>query len=205
MGADVEDYDNDGWPDVIVTTLSLERYALYRATGRGRFEYASHTSGGRTRHAPERGMGTKFIDFDNDGRRDLFVAQGHVLDTVSRARQGFDYLQPPLMLRTPPPSGLSFVDVSTSLGPAFTGRPPVAARLSRILMTMETSTSSSPTSTARRHCCATRGQRQPLADGVVARHAGEPAGIGAIVGIVDERGAPRASARRLELSVGERP
>ena len=44
------------------------------------------------------------MDFDNDGRRDLFVAQGHVLDTVSRARQGFDYLQPPLMLRNAPTS-----------------------------------------------------------------------------------------------------
>ncbi len=45
MGTDVEDYDNDGWPDVIVTTLSMERYALYRALGRGRFDYASHTTG----------------------------------------------------------------------------------------------------------------------------------------------------------------
>jgi enediyne biosynthesis protein E4 len=46
----------------------------------------------------------------------VFVAQGHVLDTVSRARQGFNYLQPPLMLRN---QDSSFVDVSASLGPAF--------------------------------------------------------------------------------------
>lgn len=116
MGADLEDYDNDGWPDVIVTTLSLERYALYRATGQGRFEYASHTTGVGRATLQNSGWGTKFVDFDNDGRRDLFVAQSHVLDTVSRARQGFDYLQPPLMLRN---AGRSFVDVSTSLGPAF--------------------------------------------------------------------------------------
>lgn len=124
MGTDVEDYDNDGWPDVIVTTLSLERYALYRAIGRGHFEYASHATGvGRTT-LQNAGWGTKFVDFDNDGRRDLFVAQSHVLDTVSRARQGFDYLQPPLMLRnegssTSPGTGTSFIDVSASLGPAF--------------------------------------------------------------------------------------
>jgi hypothetical protein len=119
MGTDFEDYDNDGWPDIFVTALSLERYALYRATGRGGFEYASHTTGvGRTT-LQSSGWGTKFVDFDNDGRRDLFVAQGHVLDTVTRARQGFDYLQPPLMLRS---QGSSFVDVSASLGPAF-GRP----------------------------------------------------------------------------------
>jgi enediyne biosynthesis protein E4 len=117
MGTDVEDYDNDGWPDVIVTTLSLERYALYRATGQGRFEYASHTTGVSRATLQNSGWGTKFVDFDNDGRRDLFVAQSHVLDTVSRARQGFDYLQPPLMLRN---DGRAFVDVSASLGPAFT-------------------------------------------------------------------------------------
>ena len=116
MGVDVEDYDNDGWADVFVTSLSLERYALYRSDGRGRFEYASHRTGvGRaTLHGS--GWGTKFVDFDNDGRRDLFVAQSHVLDTVSRARQGFDYLQPPLMLRN---QGSTFSDVSASLGPAF--------------------------------------------------------------------------------------
>ena len=44
MGADFEDYDNDGLADIFVTTLSLERYALYRATGRGGFEYASHAT-----------------------------------------------------------------------------------------------------------------------------------------------------------------
>jgi enediyne biosynthesis protein E4 len=116
MGVDAEDYNNDGWPDVIVTALSLERYALFRAVGRGRFEYGSHAAriGGATLQTS--GWGTKFVDFDNDGRRDLFVAQGHVLDTVSRARQGFDYLQPPLLLRN---QDSSFVDVSASSGPAF--------------------------------------------------------------------------------------
>jgi hypothetical protein len=116
MGTDVEDYDGDGWPDVIVTTLSLERYALFRGAGGGRFEYASHATGVGRATLQKAGWGTKFIDFDNDGRRDLFVAQGHVLDTVSGARQGFDYLQAPLMLRN---QGPSFSDVSASLGPAF--------------------------------------------------------------------------------------
>ena len=116
MGTDVEDYDNDGWPDVFVTALSLERYGLYRALGSGRFEYASHTTGVGPATLQRSGWGTKFMDFDNDGHRDLFVAQSHVLDTVSRPRQGFDYLQPPLMLRN---DGTSFVDVSALLGPAF--------------------------------------------------------------------------------------
>lgn len=116
MGTDVEDYDNDGWPDVIVTTLSLERYALFHADGKGRFEYASHATGVGRATLRNSGWGTKFVDFDNDGRRDLFFAQSHVLDTVSRARQGFDYLQPPIVLR----NEATFVDVSTSSGSAFT-------------------------------------------------------------------------------------
>lgn len=62
MGTDVEDYDNDGWPDVIVTALSLERYALYRAVGRGRFEYASHTAGVGRATLQNSGWGTKFVD-----------------------------------------------------------------------------------------------------------------------------------------------
>lgn len=117
MGTDLEDYDNDGWPDLIVTTLSLERYALYRADGKGRFEYASHTTAVGRATLRNSGWGTKFVDVDNDGRRDLFFAQSHVLDTVSRDRQGFDYLQPPLVLRN---EETGFVDVSASLGPAFT-------------------------------------------------------------------------------------
>lgn len=129
MGVDAEDYDNDGWPDVIVTALSLERYAFYRAVGKGHFEYASHALGVGGATLQNSGWGTKLVDFDNDGRRDVFVAQGHVLDTVSRARQGFEYLQPPLMLRNQPSTpatdrslgpGVSFVDVSASSGPAFT-------------------------------------------------------------------------------------
>jgi len=116
MGVDLEDYDNDGWPDAIVTTLSLERYALYRGMGQGRFEYVSHAAGVGRATLQSSGWGTKFVDFDNDGYRDVFVAQGHVLDTVSRARQGFEYLQPPLMLRN---ERGAFADVSASLGPAF--------------------------------------------------------------------------------------
>jgi hypothetical protein len=126
MGIDVADYDNDGWPDVFVTTLSLERYALFRALAKGRFEYASHASGVGRATMQNAGWGTKFVDFDNDGHRDLFVAQSHVLDTVSRARQGFEYLQPPLMLRNEGTSVPTFVDVSASLGPAF--RRPAAGR-----------------------------------------------------------------------------
>ncbi len=116
MGTDFGDYDNDGRPDLIVTTLSLERYALFRNEGPDGFSYATHVSGVGRATARASGWGTRFLDVDNDGDQDLFVAQGHVLDTVSKARQGYDYEQPPLLLRN---DGGRFTDVSGDMGPPF--------------------------------------------------------------------------------------
>ncbi len=45
MGVDFADYNNDGWPDIVVTDLANQRYALYRNLGDGTFDYASYTSG----------------------------------------------------------------------------------------------------------------------------------------------------------------
>jgi len=117
MGTDFGDYDGDGRPDLLVTALSLERYALFHNDGRDGFTYATHTSGVGPATVRGAGWGTRFLDYDNDGDRDLFVAQGHVLDTVSKARQGFDYEQPLLMLRN---DRARFVDASTMMGASFT-------------------------------------------------------------------------------------
>ena len=45
MGVDFEDYDNDGWPDAIITDLANQRYALYKNNGDGTFDYASNVTG----------------------------------------------------------------------------------------------------------------------------------------------------------------
>jgi enediyne biosynthesis protein E4 len=116
MGTDFGDYDSDGRPDLIVTTLSLERYALFHNDGPAGFTYATHVSGVGRATARSSGWGTRFLDVDNDGDQDLFVAQGHVLDTVSKARQGFDYEQAPLLLRN---DGGRFTDVSGEMGAPF--------------------------------------------------------------------------------------
>ena len=41
MGVDFEDYNNDGWPDVVITDLANQKYALYTNAGDGTFNYST--------------------------------------------------------------------------------------------------------------------------------------------------------------------
>ena len=99
MGVDFGDYDNDGRPDLFVTALSNETYPLYHNEGRGIFSFATTEAGIDNASMPYAGWGVRWIDLDNDGWKDLFVAQGHVLDTIELTSDHLKYLQPPLVLR----------------------------------------------------------------------------------------------------------
>lgn len=99
MGTDFADYDNDGWPDIVVTDLSDERYVLFRNNRDGTFRDATVESGLGRATLRFSGWSTRFFDYDNDGWKDLFVAQGHVLDTIEQTNSNVRYLQPPLLLR----------------------------------------------------------------------------------------------------------
>src|SRR5436309_2899923 len=99
MGVAFADYDNDGLPDIAVTNLALEKYALYRNEGRGQFRYASLTTGLAALTAHSSGWGAGLYDFDIDGWKDLFVAQSHVLDNVEKIHSGLHYLEPPALFR----------------------------------------------------------------------------------------------------------
>lgn len=83
MGSDFRDFDGDGRPDLIFTALAGEGFPLFRAASADFLEDASYKSGlaGATREMS--GWGVGFVDFDNDGRKDLFTANGHVNDTVA--------------------------------------------------------------------------------------------------------------------------
>ena len=59
---------------IVVTNLALEKYALYRNEGDGRFSYASLTSGLAGLTARSSGWGVGIHDFDNDGNKDIFAA-----------------------------------------------------------------------------------------------------------------------------------
>ena len=99
MGVDFADYDNDGRPDVVVTDLSNERYRLFHQGGDGSFQDATNSSGVGAATLAFAGWSTGFFDYDNDGWKDIFVAQGHVMDTIEKTAPNLRYLQPPLLLR----------------------------------------------------------------------------------------------------------
>ena len=121
MGVDAADFDEDGYPDIFITALSNETYPLYRNNGDGTFSYVTNTMGVGRISLLYSGWGARFMDVDNDGLRDLFVAQGHVLDTIEKTSSYLTYKQAPLLLRN---VGKSFVSISG--GPSFD--PPLAAR-----------------------------------------------------------------------------
>ncbi len=99
MGVDFSDYDNDGLPDVVITDLSNERYLLFHNNGDGSFRDATNQSGMGSATLSFSGWSTHFFDFDNDGWKDLFVAQSHVMDTIEKTSPNLRYLEPPLLLR----------------------------------------------------------------------------------------------------------
>ena len=116
MGIDFNDYNNDGRPDVFITNLSKELYALYRNGGDGLFSYITRPSYLARITTFMSGWGTRFVDLDLDGWKDLFVAQSHVLDNVERIDSALSYRQAPLLARN---VNGKFVDVSSQGGPVF--------------------------------------------------------------------------------------
>lgn len=81
MGVDAGDYDNDGRLDLLVTNFSDEPNALYHHEG-GLFREVSMASGMGSATLRTLGFGAGFLDYDLDGRQDLFFANGHVLDDI---------------------------------------------------------------------------------------------------------------------------
>jgi len=99
MGIDFSDYDNDGWPDVIVTDLSNERYMLFRNNGDSTFTDVTNRSGIGSATFAFSGWSTHLFDYDSDGWKDLFVVQSHVMDTIQKTSPNLKYKEPPLLLR----------------------------------------------------------------------------------------------------------
>jgi len=97
MGVVFQDYDNDGRPDVIVTTLPRQTYAVFHNDGGGIFSDQGLQTGVSMLSGVTSGWGVGLEDFDNDGQKDLFVAQGHVLENVEKIDPSLHYLEPTLL------------------------------------------------------------------------------------------------------------
>jgi len=117
MGIDFEDYNNDGWPDIVITDLANQRYALFNNLKDGSFDYVTSATGLGQISLLHSGWGVRFMDYDNDGWKDLFVAQSHVMDTIQVNEPSLHYREAPLLLHNE--EGKKFSDVSAMSGDVF--------------------------------------------------------------------------------------
>jgi hypothetical protein len=116
MGVAIGDYDNDGRDDIHVTNFADDSNLLYHNDGGGLFSDVSYPSGIGRPSIPFLGWGTSFLDYDNDGRLDLFVTNGHVYPIVDEFDWNTSYRQRPLLFRNVKGR---FVEVGGSAGPAM--------------------------------------------------------------------------------------
>ena len=117
MGTDAADTTGHGRMDLIVAHLDMQLARVYQNLGDGTFEDATFRSklSYATYHIST--FGTRFMDYDNDGRPDLFMANGHVLDNIERYHSDTKYAEPKQMFRN---TGRGiFENVSDQLGTDF--------------------------------------------------------------------------------------
>jgi len=117
MGTDAADTTGSGRSDLIVTHLDQQLARFYQNVGEGYFEDATFRSKISYATFHLSGFGTRFMDYDNDGARDLFMANGHVLDNIQRYHAATTYAEPKLMFRNVG-HGI-FENVSDQLGADF--------------------------------------------------------------------------------------
>ncbi len=124
MGIAVGDYNRDGKVDFYITNFSDDYNTLYRNDGDAAFSDVSARAGIATLTIPFLGWGTGFLDYDNDGLLDIFVANSHVYPGVDKQDWGTTFAQRPLLLRNL--DGAKFQEVpaatGSGLGMVFTGR-----------------------------------------------------------------------------------
>jgi Tfp pilus assembly protein PilF len=84
MGVDFRDYDNDGREDLFVTVLTNERFLVFRNTGSGQFADTSGSTRIASTSLPWTGWSAGMFDFNNDGLKDFFSANGNVNDNAER-------------------------------------------------------------------------------------------------------------------------
>jgi len=120
MGTDAFDVRRNGRLDLFVANFTHETNGYFRNEGDGSFAEATTDLG----LAPSRllsGFGAKFLDYDGDGRVDLFVLNGHPLDTIKELYPNVDYAEPPHLFEN---TGSGFREVAAQRGEPLRRRYP---------------------------------------------------------------------------------
>ncbi|HEY6304509.1 MAG TPA: FG-GAP-like repeat-containing protein [Terriglobales bacterium] len=97
MGVDSADFDRDGWPDIVKTNFSDDDNNLYHNDHNGEFSDVAGAAGIGAISNPYLGFGVKFLDYDNDGWPDIFIANGHVDPQVEGQSFGVGYAEQPFL------------------------------------------------------------------------------------------------------------
>ena len=114
MGIAVGDYDNDGWTDLFVTTFAHDSKTLFHNDGKGIFTDVSYPSGLGEATIPYLGMATFFMDYNNDGLKDLFIVNGHLYPEVDQFFADEHYLQNPQLFENQ--GNGKFLEVTQNVG-----------------------------------------------------------------------------------------
>lgn len=117
MSADAADLTGDGWMDLFVSHLDYELNRLYLNNGHGTFTDATYSSGLGETDMLNSAFGARFFDFDNDGRRDLLVINGHILDNIALYHPSVTYAETKKLYRNV--GGGHFVDATWTQNAGF--------------------------------------------------------------------------------------
>ena len=129
MGLALGDYENNGHVSVVSTTFSDDYPILFRNDGKGAFTDVSYQAGIAQNAIPFVKFGDGFLDYDNDGWKDLLIVNGDVYPQVDEHPEwGQSYAQRPLLYRNlgngkfdllPAVEGTGLAAVTVGRGAAF--------------------------------------------------------------------------------------
>jgi enediyne biosynthesis protein E4 len=116
MGVDAADFNQDGWMDLFVANIDMERYSIYQNNHDETFDDLAGPTGIGQATRLMSGWGLKFFDYDNDGELDLLLANGNPDDLIESLHPQVTYPEPMLLFHN---TGKGFQDVSPQSGPTF--------------------------------------------------------------------------------------
>ena len=114
MGVDAADYDGSGRPSLVIGNFSNEMLALYHNEGNGLFIDDAPASAVGKASLLTLTFAAFFLDYDLDGKLDLFAVGGHVADDINRVQPKVTHAQPPHLFRNL--GAKRFEDVVADLG-----------------------------------------------------------------------------------------